>query len=126
MLQSMIICKFSDVSISARGSCHPCTMHFLFGEIHLLHVFGNDFLIQEHRNLAREAVRKTVVLLKNGKSETDPLIPLSKKVPKILVAGSHADNLGYQCGGWTINWQGFSGNNYTRGKYTCYILSLVL
>ncbi|BBG96809.1 Glycosyl hydrolase family protein, partial [Prunus dulcis] len=39
----------------------------------------------------------------------------SKKVSKILVAGSHADNLGYQCGGWTMEWQGFSGNNYTRG-----------
>ncbi|KAL3537793.1 hypothetical protein ACH5RR_001159 [Cinchona calisaya] len=75
----------------------------------------NEVGKQEHRNLAREAVRKTLVLLKNGKSETDPLIPLTKKVPKILVAGSHADNLGYQCGGWTINWQGFSGNNYTRG-----------
>ncbi|KAB2627169.1 lysosomal beta glucosidase-like [Pyrus ussuriensis x Pyrus communis] len=33
---------------------------------------------------------------------TDPVIPLPKKVSKILVAGSHADNLGYQCGGWTI------------------------
>lgn len=34
---------------------------------------------------------------------------------KILVAGSHADNLGYQCGGWTIGWQGFSGNGNTTG-----------
>ncbi|KAB2627182.1 lysosomal beta glucosidase-like [Pyrus ussuriensis x Pyrus communis] len=72
---------------------------------------------QDHRDLAREAVRKSVVLLKNGKSRniTDPVIPLPKKVSKILVAGSHADNLGYQCGGWTIAWQGFSGNNYTTG-----------
>ncbi|XP_030542519.1 beta-glucosidase BoGH3B isoform X3 [Rhodamnia argentea] len=70
---------------------------------------------QAHRELAREAVRKTLVLLKNGKNETDPLLPLPKKPKKILVAGSHADNLGYQCGGWTINWQGFSGNKYTRG-----------
>ncbi|CAH9073361.1 unnamed protein product [Cuscuta epithymum] len=70
---------------------------------------------QEHRNLAREAVRKSLVLLKNGKTASDSLLPLPKKVPKILVAGSHADNLGYQCGGWTINWQGFSGNNGTRG-----------
>ncbi|CAI0442263.1 unnamed protein product [Linum tenue] len=43
------------------------------------------------------------------------LLPLPKKASKILVAGTHADNLGYQCGGWTINWQGFSGNNDTRG-----------
>ncbi|VFQ98735.1 unnamed protein product [Cuscuta campestris] len=70
---------------------------------------------QAHRNLAREAVRKSLVLLKNGKTADDTLLPLPKKVPKILVSGSHADNLGYQCGGWTINWQGFSGNNGTRG-----------
>ncbi|KAL5210510.1 hypothetical protein ABZP36_006133 [Zizania latifolia] len=64
---------------------------------------------QEHRDLAREAVRKSLVLLKNGKTSGKPLLPLSKKAPKILVAGSHADNLGYQCGGWTIEWQGDSG-----------------
>ncbi|PWA92703.1 glycoside hydrolase family 3 C-terminal domain-containing protein [Artemisia annua] len=70
---------------------------------------------QEHRNLAREAVRKTLVLLKNGKTTNKPLLPLPKKASKILVAGSHADNLGYQCGGWTIGWQGVSGNNITAG-----------
>uniref|UniRef100_A0A8I6XKI1 Beta-glucosidase n=2 Tax=Hordeum vulgare subsp. vulgare TaxID=112509 RepID=A0A8I6XKI1_HORVV len=65
---------------------------------------------QEHRDLAREAARKSLVLLKNGKTSTDaPLLPLPKKAPKILVAGSHADNLGYQCGGWTIEWQGDTG-----------------
>ena len=57
------------------------------------------------------------MLLKNGKNATDPLLPLPKKASKILVAGTHADNLGYQCGGWTINWQGFNGNNYTRGMF---------
>ncbi|KAK9042307.1 hypothetical protein V6N11_017384 [Hibiscus sabdariffa] len=61
---------------------------------------------QEHRELAREAVRKSLVLLKNGESVDPPLLPLPKKASKILVAGSHADNLGYQCGGWTIEWQG--------------------
>ncbi|KAJ1293596.1 hypothetical protein BS78_01G080800 [Paspalum vaginatum] len=70
---------------------------------------------QEHRDLAREAVRKSLVLLKNGKSSYAPLLPLPKKAGKILVAGSHADNLGYQCGGWTITWQGESGNNNTIG-----------
>ncbi|CAL9151993.1 unnamed protein product, partial [Musa hybrid cultivar] len=64
---------------------------------------------KEHRELAREAVRKSLVLLKNGKSSKKPLLPLPKKAGKILVAGSHADNLGYQCGGWTIEWQGSSG-----------------
>ncbi|KAK1296734.1 hypothetical protein QJS10_CPB15g02166 [Acorus calamus] len=67
-----------------------------------------------HRELAREAVRKSLVLLKNGKSPDKPLLPLPKKASQaILVAGTHADNLGYQCGGWTISWQGQSGNNIT-------------
>ncbi|EXB97679.1 Lysosomal beta glucosidase [Morus notabilis] len=75
----------------------------------------NELGSQAHRDLAREAVRKSLVLLKNGKNETTPLLPLYKKAHKILVAGSHANNLGYQCGGWTISWEGFSGNNSTRG-----------
>ncbi|XP_027187500.1 uncharacterized protein [Cicer arietinum] len=70
---------------------------------------------QEHRELAREAVRKSLVLLKNGENADKPLLPLPKKASKILVAGSHADNLGYQCGGWTIEWQGLSGNYITSG-----------
>lgn len=70
---------------------------------------------KEHRELAREAVRRSLVLLKNGESADKPLLPLPKKASKILVAGSHADNLGYQCGGWTIEWQGLSGNNLTQG-----------
>uniref|UniRef100_A0ACD5WB65 Uncharacterized protein n=1 Tax=Avena sativa TaxID=4498 RepID=A0ACD5WB65_AVESA len=70
---------------------------------------------QEHRELAREAVRKSLVLLKNGKSSYTPLLPLPKKAGRILVAGSHADNLGNQCGGWTITWQGEPGNNNTAG-----------
>nr|CAB3476652.1 unnamed protein product [Digitaria exilis] len=69
----------------------------------------------EHRELAREAVRKSVVLLKNGKAGEKPLLPLPKNAGRILVAGSHAHNLGYQCGGWTITWQGVSGNNLTVG-----------
>lgn len=59
--------------------------------------FGKD-----HRKLAREAVRRSLVLLKNGKSANQPLPPLEKKVQKVLVAGTHAGNLGYQCGGWTV------------------------
>lgn len=77
--------------------------------------FVDELGKQEHRELAKEAVRKSLVLLKNGKSADKPLVPLPKKAPKILVAGSHADNLGYQCGGWTIQWQGLSGNDLTIG-----------
>ncbi|KAL1823265.1 hypothetical protein ACET3Z_010043 [Daucus carota] len=65
---------------------------------------------KEHRELAREAVRKSLVLLKNGNSAKQTLLPLPKIASRILVAGTHADNTGYQCGGWTIEWQGLSGN----------------
>ncbi|KAB1200855.1 Beta-glucosidase BoGH3B [Morella rubra] len=75
----------------------------------------NQLGSQEHRELAREAVRRSLVLLKNGESADEPLLPLAKKASKILVAGSHANNLGNQCGGWTIEWQGLSGNNLTKG-----------
>lgn len=64
---------------------------------------------QSHRELAREAVRKSLVLLKNGKDPEKPFLPLDKNAKKILVAGSHADDLGYQCGGWTGTWYGSSG-----------------
>ncbi|KAL8227119.1 hypothetical protein R6Q57_016951 [Mikania cordata] len=64
----------------------------------------------KHRELAREAVRKSLVLLKNGKTDTEPVLPLPKKSTKILVAGTHADDIGNQCGGWTIEWHGQSGN----------------
>ncbi|KAL6193315.1 hypothetical protein ACLB2K_034399 [Fragaria x ananassa] len=70
---------------------------------------------QEHRELAREAVRRSLVLLKNAECAEKPILPLPKKTSKILVAGTHADDLGYQCGGWTIEWQGHSGNNLTQG-----------
>ncbi|KAL0316006.1 UNVERIFIED_CONTAM: Beta-glucosidase BoGH3B [Sesamum radiatum] len=63
-----------------------------------------------HREIAREAVRKSLVLLKNGKSADQPLLPLPKKAKKILVAGTHANDIGNQCGGWTIEWHGKSGD----------------
>jgi beta-glucosidase len=59
-----------------------------------------------HRALGREAVRKSLVLLK----KKDGILPLPKENVHIFVAGTHADNLGYQCGGWTITWQGGSGD----------------
>lgn len=59
----------------------------------------------EHRQVARELVRKSLVLLKN-----DAALPLKRK-QHILVAGEHADDLGLQSGGWTLEWQGFFDNN---------------
>ncbi|XP_056168945.1 uncharacterized protein LOC115674842 isoform X2 [Syzygium oleosum] len=79
------------------------------------HTYLSQLGSQEHRDLAREAVRKSLVLLKNGHNADPPVLPLVKNAPKILVAGTHANNLGYQCGGWTITWQGGSGNNLTSG-----------
>ncbi|MCI0580956.1 MAG: glycoside hydrolase family 3 C-terminal domain-containing protein [Chloroflexi bacterium] len=58
-----------------------------------------------HRALAREAVRKSAVLLKNEGG----VLPLSRSAPRLLVAGRGADDLGYQCGGWTIEWMGQPG-----------------
>ncbi|XP_018476933.1 uncharacterized protein LOC108848026 isoform X2 [Raphanus sativus] len=79
------------------------------------HSLANKLGCKEHRELAREAVRKSLVLLKNGENADKPLLPLPKKAKRILVAGTHADNLGYQCGGWTITWQGLNSNNLTIG-----------
>ncbi|KAK4278224.1 hypothetical protein QN277_016098 [Acacia crassicarpa] len=64
---------------------------------------------KQHRELAREAVRKSLVLLKNGKDQSKPFLPLNRKAKRILVAGTHADDLGYQCGGWTKTCLGSSG-----------------
>lgn len=65
----------------------------------------------EHRAVAREAVRQSVVLLKSAGS----VLPLSKTAKRIHVAGRGADDLGMQCGGWTIKWQGQTGNVTTGG-----------
>jgi beta-glucosidase len=55
----------------------------------------------EHRAIARQAVRESLVLLKNQ----DGVLPLAPK-QRVLVAGDGADDLGKQSGGWTLNWQG--------------------
>lgn len=62
-----------------------------------------------HRDLAREAVRKSLVLLKNGKDLSKPFLPLNKNAKRILVAGTHANDIGHQCGGWTGTKYGSSG-----------------
>jgi beta-glucosidase len=60
----------------------------------------------EHRAVAREAVRKSLVLLKNSNG----LLPLRRNL-KVLVAGDGANDIGKQSGGWTISWQGTGNSN---------------
>jgi len=66
---------------------------------------------EEHKQVARECVRQSLVLLKNEKNT----LPLSKNVNKIFIAGKNADDIGNQCGGWTIPWQGKSGKVIDNG-----------
>jgi beta-glucosidase len=72
----------------------------------------------EHRAVARECVRESLVLLKNE----NHVLPLSKKIRRLAVVGKAADDLGMQCGGWTIDWQGRTGQ-VTHGGTT--ILSAI-
>jgi beta-glucosidase len=60
---------------------------------------------RQHRDLARQAVRESQVLLKND----NKVLPLDKSRTRIFVAGKNADDIGNQAGGWTVGWQGASG-----------------
>ncbi len=62
------------------------------------------------RELARQLVRKSLVLLKNE----DGVLPL-KRGQKLYVTGPAADNIGVQCGGWTLSWQGKPDTRLTPG-----------
>ncbi|MCB8943359.1 MAG: glycoside hydrolase family 3 protein [Ardenticatenaceae bacterium] len=59
---------------------------------------------ETHRAAAREAVQKSLVLLKN-----EGVLPLPKATADLLMAGAAANDIGMQCGGWTIEWQGKTG-----------------
>lgn len=72
--------------------------------------YGDPSLLAEvgsaaHRQVAREAVRKSLVLLKHDNAA----LPLPRQPGRILLAGQAVDNVGLQCGGWTIEWLGGSG-----------------
>jgi beta-glucosidase len=64
-----------------------------------------------HRAVARECVRQSLVLLKNERSA----LPLAKNLQRVRVVGKAADDLGIQCGGWTISWQGETGSVTSGG-----------
>ncbi len=75
------------------------------------HPYANRSLLSQvgstaHRETARECVRQSLVVLK----KKDGILPISRNIKHIHLAGRHADNMGYQCGGWTITWQGSSGD----------------
>ena len=77
------------------------------------HPFGDPKLktcigSKAHRQLALKAVRESLVLLKNR----NQVLPLSKKTRQVFIAGKKADDMGIQCGGWTIKWQGTTGAIY--------------
>ncbi len=65
----------------------------------------------QHRALAREAVAKSQVLLKNA----DGALPLASDA-SVYVAGRNADDMGNQAGGWTLSWQGASGQHRIPGN----------
>ena len=69
----------------------------------------NEVGSDKNRAIARESVKKSIVLLKNNNT-----LPIKKNTQNILIAGEHADNIGFQCGGWSIWWQGGSGK-ITKG-----------
>ncbi len=69
-----------------------------------------EFGSAEHREVAREAVRKSLVLLKNRRG----ILPLHMGA-RILVTGRNAHDRGRQCGGFTVEWQGVSGNDAIEG-----------
>jgi beta-glucosidase len=81
-----------------RSQLADRTLHKLFGS-------------PAHRQVARQCVRESLVLLKNERQT----LPASKRLKHIHVAGKSADDIGNQCGGWTISWQGKSGENTTGG-----------
>ena len=71
---------------------------------------GSSFGSRGHREVAREAVRKSLVLLKNEGGA----LPLDRGA-RVLVTGRNANDRGRQCGGFTVEWQGVSGNDAIEG-----------
>lgn len=90
---------------AAMGLLDPQRQHLADRNLH--DRFGGS----DHRTVARAAVRKSIVLLKNN----EHLLPLPKTGNRIHVAGRAADDLGIQCGGWTIDWQGAVGEVTSGG-----------
>jgi beta-glucosidase len=76
---------------------------------------GDESLLglPENRAIARQAVRESMVLLKNN----DGILPLDA-TKTIMVIGDGADNIAKTCGGWTLSWQGtgHTNNEFPNGQ----------
>ena len=86
------VLRILRVKLRSRSFEHP------FADPALLAKIG----CAEHREIARQCVRESLVLLKNDRHA----LPLSKDIKHLAVVGRAADDIGIQCGGWTITWQG--------------------
>jgi beta-glucosidase len=64
------------------------------------------FASAEHRAVAREAVAKSLVVLENN-----GVLPLRRNAGLVYVGGEAADDVGLQCGGWTVEWRGMPGGD---------------
>ncbi len=81
---------------------------------------------QEHRTLARQAVSESLVLLKNDTvKDGQTMMQALENMDNLMVAGSAGDDIGKQCGGWTITWQrinwkydkGYNDFQWFKGSY---------
>ena len=77
----------------------------LFNDPYSKREFANYVGSEDHRKIARQAVRESIVLLKNDNNAL-PILPKDN----IVIVGEHANNSGLQSGGWSIHWQGQSEN----------------
>ena len=83
-----------------------CEMGLLDGTQHLVdRTLTAQVGSAAHRAVARRAVAASLVVLKNDGNA----LPISKSVARVALGGKTADNVGNQCGGWTIAWQGMTG-----------------
>ena len=98
-------CRWSGSTMPSRASCASSSAPACSKRVRRRkRPLAGDFKMlaaPEHRALAREAVRQSLVLLKNNGG----LLPLAAN-KHVLVTGDGADNIGKQSGGWTITWQG--------------------
>ena len=75
---------------------------------------GEQVGSEDHRALARQAVRESLVLLKNDTVNGISALEALNQAKNIQVSGQKAYDMGAQCGGWTISWQGQNGK-ITKG-----------